>query len=98
MLRGYAPRKIDPNLKRDLMHGWMIPYLLAMDELADGRWDYWCRTIQDGALLDEPIPQVEWYNEGLVAQSPARRHIEECLDLVANTGTGAGWAGHHGPT
>jgi len=28
-LADYKPPKLDPNLKRNLAHGWLIPYLLA---------------------------------------------------------------------
>ena len=28
-LRTYKPPKIDPDLQRDLQHGWMVPYLIA---------------------------------------------------------------------
>jgi hypothetical protein len=90
-LRNHKPNKIDPNLQRDLKHGWMLPYLLGMDERADGRWDYWCRTLQAGQLLDDPIPQIDWC-DGLRDASPWRKHCEECLDLVAHSGH-AGWMG-----
>ena len=90
-LRNYKPHKVDPDLQRDLQRGWMLPYLIGMDERADGRWDYWCRTMQAGHLLDDPIPQIDWC-DGLRDATPWRKHCEECLDLVAHSGH-EGWMG-----
>ena len=36
-------KKIDPNLKRDLKHGWLLPYVAQADSLLWGRWNYWAR-------------------------------------------------------
>ena len=31
------------NLKRDLKHGWLMPYLYNIDAMLWGRWEYWQR-------------------------------------------------------
>jgi hypothetical protein len=40
--------------------GWLLYYRLLLEEHPEigGRWDYWSRTMINGRLLDEPIPQV----------------------------------------
>ncbi len=32
-----------PDLKRNLTHGWLLPYLGQIDNLLWGRWQYWAR-------------------------------------------------------
>lgn len=92
----YKPQKIDPNLKRDLKHGWLIPYLLKTDSYTWKRWDYWLRTMEAEKLLDEPIPQIEFYCGGNRAEglnSPLMRHLEKCLNLISQHGSWQGWSG-----
>jgi hypothetical protein len=106
-LQKAKPRKIDPNLKRTLKHGWMVnqrtditdittyPWLFMLDAMTWQRWDYWYRTCVREKLLDEPIPQIEFETgpgsrfEG--EGSNARKHLEECLNLIPQHGTWNGW-------
>lgn len=77
--------KIDPDLQRDLEHGWLIPYLLKHDELLWGRWDYWCEAMMIGRLPDRPIPQIEFAApQGSIGEAPGHKHLQYCLDLVMN--------------
>jgi hypothetical protein len=45
-------KKIDPNLQRDLKHGWLFAYLVGIDGLFWGRWQYWarCQSMPSHAL------------------------------------------------
>lgn len=88
-LRQYKPRKINPDLERDLQHGWILPYLLSIDAYTWERWDYWYRLMEAGKLLDEPIPQIEFNCEGKNAEgfgSGTMKHLEKCLNLIPNHG------------
>jgi len=40
-------KKLDPNLKRDLKPGWLMPYLFEIESMFWGRWNYWeeCQLI-----------------------------------------------------
>lgn len=95
-LSKWKPNKINPNLKRKLSPGWMIPYLLDIDMMTWQRWDYWAKMMMAGELLPEPIPQIEFdfgscrnaEGEG----SGARNHIEKCLDLIPQHGSWLGWS------
>lgn len=46
-------KKLDPNLKRGLKHGWLLPYIVQIDRLLWGRWDYWahCQVMPECAWL-----------------------------------------------
>jgi hypothetical protein len=106
-LQKAKPRKIDPNLKRTLKHGWMVnqrtditdittyPWLFMLDAMTWQRWDYWYRTCVAQKLLDEPIPQIE-FETGPGTRfegegSGTRKHLEECLNLIPQHGTWNGW-------
>lgn len=106
-LQKAKPRKIDPNLKRTLKHGWMVnqrtdindiatyPWLFTLDAMTWQRWDYWYRTCVREKLLDEPIPQIE-FETGPGSRfegegSGTRKHLEECLNLIPQHGTWNGW-------
>lgn len=81
-------RKLDPQLQRDLTAGWLLPYLLAADDLLWHRWDHWARTLMAGKVLDEPIPHVSWG-----AHDAARKMWERTLDAVTPHGGWQGWSG-----
>ena len=60
--------------------GWLLPYLLKLDEMFFGRWGYWFKIIESDKILKGPIPQIpfkaaEEYSERLV-----QKNIKECLD------------------
>ena len=63
--------------------GWLLPYLLKLDELFFGRWEYWFKIIENDKIPKGLIPQIEFkaaeeYNERLV-----QKNIKECLDRGA---------------
>ncbi|MGB3204352.1 MAG: hypothetical protein WBB28_05125 [Crinalium sp.] len=41
--QGNFNKKLDPNLKRELQHGWLLSYIGEIDRLLWGRWDYWAQ-------------------------------------------------------
>jgi hypothetical protein len=77
--------KIDSDLQRDLEHGWLIPYLIKLDDLLWGRWEYWCEAMLLGRLPDRPIPQIEFSTPNAsLGEAPGHKHLQYCLDLVMN--------------
>lgn len=90
-LRVEPPKKIDNTLQRNLKRGWLIPYLVAIESQLWGRWEYWSELMEANALTDTPIPQIEFHDG---RGGGARKHLERCLDLVPNQGSGSwkGWS------
>lgn len=87
----FKPPKIDPNLRRDLKHGWMLPALLHLDECLWGRWEYWTRCYEsNGELPTQPIPRIEFLSLPHVA---TRRMIEASLDCIPQHGSWRTWGG-----
>ena len=60
--------------------GWLLPYLLKLDEMFFGRWEYWFNIIESDTIPEGDIPQIpfkasEEYRERLV-----QKNIRKCLD------------------
>ena len=63
--------------------GWLLQYLLKLDEMFFGRWEYWFKIIENDKIPKGPIPQIpfkaaEAYRERLV-----QKNIKTCLDRGA---------------
>ena len=75
--------QIDLTLHRDLKHGWLLPYLIDIDELLWCRWKYWIEAREANKLPDRPIPIVTFGHDGNhVEKSSGWRHISDCLELI----------------
>jgi len=61
--------------------GWLLYYRLLLEEhpAICGRWDYWCRTMTAGRLLDEPIPQMGFSES---ADRAVFKAIEQWVRLI----------------
>lgn len=96
-LTEYPEKKIDPTIKRELEHGWLMPYLLKWDLLTWQRWHYLEEIAVKGELPEKAIPKLElcFGNNGKdsvkTVGSPGRRHLEACLDLIPNSSGWKGW-------
>ena len=60
--------------------GWLLPYLLKLDEMFFGRWEYWFDIIESGKIPKGAIPQIpfkaaEEYQERLV-----QKNLKKCID------------------
>lgn len=88
------PKPVDASLQRDLERGWMVPYLLGVDALLWGRWEYWFAIHLEGALPEAPIPPLDWdlygADGGKIGHGPGRRMLERCLESIS--GTWRGWS------
>lgn len=87
------PKKLREGFKirEPLIWGWLLPYLLPLEDFTWQRWDYWARTKVAGALLPDPIPQIEW-SSNRAESSPARKMLEASLCCVTKYGEWRGWS------
>lgn len=69
-----------------LERGWLLPYLLALDRIFYGRWDYWLRTLDAGKPLDEPIPQITFDSH---YRNEATKNLRDCIKIIQASGHGA---------
>ena len=85
-LQTWKPNKIDKTIERDVSHGWLIQYLLPVEAMCWGRWNYWCEMEMNRDLLDKPIPPIKFGFNAI-----ARKHLEKSLDIVTEYGSWRRW-------
>jgi hypothetical protein len=64
--------------------GWLMYYrmLLESRQPIGHRWDYWCRTMFAGEILNEPIPRID-FDAGCVGErSAGYKEIDKWMDLA----------------
>lgn len=71
----------DTEILERIKPGWIIPYLVRLDNMFSKRWNYWLRTIEAKKILDDPIPKIDWL------QFPDKitlKNLNDCIDLAYN--------------
>lgn len=63
--------------------GWLIPYLLEVDNMFSKRWNYWGRTLEKGSLLKEDIPHIDFCEP---ANPEVIKMLKSCLEKFVNRG------------
>jgi len=66
-----------------IKHKWLRPYLIGLSNLFDRRWDYWLRTIEEGRVLDEPIPQINFTS---TPSEDTIKNLDQCINYMASRG------------
>jgi len=91
-VRKDKPKKLREGFafKEPLSHGWMLPYLLGIDDLSWRRWAHWQKVMEADALIDDPIPQISWTGEE--RNGPGRKMLEKALGSITRCGDWAGWS------
>lgn len=69
-----------------MKRGWLIPYLLMIDEVTTKRWNWWSMALMTEKLpptgTKHPIPQVR-FDDG---HSEAKRMLKKCVDSARGFG------------
>jgi hypothetical protein len=81
---------VDDPVKPWHYRGWLVPYLMMAEAHPDiaPRYDYVMRTIENGKLLDEPIPQVRFLGEGSSEAAGGMKMFGQMLKSVEDR---TGW-------
>jgi hypothetical protein len=79
---GRVPTIVD-SMKPWEYRGWLLYYRLLLEEHPSipKRWDYWCRTMSTGRLLDEAIPAMCF---GECTALDAIKPVERWVTLVSH--------------
>ena len=60
--------------------GWLICYLLRLDQLFFGRWDYWTRAFLQDEIPSEKIPQIDFKPPRTYMQGKVHKNLKTCLE------------------
>lgn len=89
-LSGFEIKKPVPGIHRELGRGWLLPALLAFDDMTYGRWDYWGECMYLGRCPDRPIPPLDFLAS---ANKQTWKMLEKSLDAIPNHGSWQTWGG-----
>ncbi|TVL98081.1 MAG: hypothetical protein CV087_21775 [Candidatus Brocadia sp. WS118] len=62
--------------------GWLIPYLIGLDEMFYRRWDYWCAICFQNRILTEPIPYIHFRSYQSYPKQEVQKNLKSCLDFA----------------
>jgi len=77
----------DYSFEQRTYKGWLWAYLLDIDQrVGSQRWNYWIRTLNQGSILDEPIPQINFGTADSNVMSMLRKCLEHHCCLMHSAG------------
>ncbi len=59
--------------------GWLLPYLVALDNMFFKRWDYWLRICNTDQIPEEPIPYIRFKPIYEYPQKETQKNLQDCL-------------------
>lgn len=60
--------------------GWLLPYLIALDNMFFNRWDYWLTICQNNSLPDKPIPFIPFKSPSSYPEKLVQKNLRDCLE------------------
>ncbi len=60
--------------------GWLINYLLRLDQMFYSRWDYWTRAFSRDEIPRESIPQIQFRPAWNYIERKVQKNLKACLD------------------
>jgi hypothetical protein len=65
--------------------GWLIYYLLRLDQMFYSRWDYWTRAFLRDEIPRESIPQIQFRPSWNYMARKVQKNLKTCLDYPGYT-------------
>ena len=65
--------------------GWLVPYLMALDQMFFNRWEYWMNAVIDDKIPGAPIPYIRFQSDASCYANMARKNIEKCLNYAMHS-------------
>ncbi len=62
--------------------GWLIPYLIGLDEMFYKRWDYWSRICWENRILTEAIPYIPFRSCQSYPRQEVQKNLKTCLQYA----------------
>lgn len=64
--------------------GWLFPYLLALDEMFIGRWEYWLSAVEKDDVPMSPIPYIHFQAGHSYPAREVYKNINKCIDYASH--------------
>lgn len=65
--------------------GWLIPYLLGLDEMFYGRWDYWIRALDKDRIPEDPIPKISFEPVMTYPGHSVLKNLNDCINYASHS-------------
>jgi len=65
--------------------GWLIPYLLGLDEMFYGRWNYWLRALDKDRIPNEPIPMIRFQPVMTYPGHSVLKNLNDCINYASHS-------------
>jgi len=65
--------------------GWLLPYLLGLDEMLIGRWEYWMNAIESDSIPRDSIPYVHFQSSNSYRSNSVMKNLNKCIDYASNS-------------
>ena len=63
--------------------GWLLPYLLALDNMFFKRWEYWFNICNTNQISQDPIPYIRFKPLYEYPQKETQKNLDDCLKFAA---------------
>jgi len=64
--------------------GWLLPYLLALDEMFFGRWEYWLRALDKDRIPTDPIPLIRFQPIFAHRANTVMKNLNDCINYASH--------------
>ena len=63
--------------------GWLLTYLLGLDEMLIGRWEYWFNAIESDSIPRDSIPYVHFQSSNSYRSNSVMKNLNKCVDYAS---------------
>ena len=60
--------------------GWLLPYLIALDDMFYKRWHYWSEICLNNKIPKDPIPNIQFQAPHVYTKQQVQKNVKACLD------------------
>ncbi len=65
--------------------GWLLPYLLGLDDMFFCRWDYWLRALDKDKIPEEPIPAIRFQPVFTYRGNTVLKNLNACINYASHS-------------
>ena len=65
--------------------GWLLPYLLALDNVFYGRWEYWTLAVLQDIVPMSRIPKIEFQSPNVYSGREVKKNLDKCISYAEHS-------------
>ena len=64
--------------------GWLLPYLVSLDNMFYGRWEYWLNIVRQDKIPPDPIPYIVFKPAFEYTKREVQKNLNNCLNRAVH--------------